>query len=227
LVRSRGGDYDGAESAFREALKIDYAVYGDAHPEIATTLSNLALTQYAVGDIADAIAQMRTTLGMRREVLGSAHPDVASSALTLASWLTVEQEYEEAESLLAESDRIRRDVYGDEHPLMANTLVVKANLMLARERFDDALVLAESARDTLLMSLPNDHWRVAAAESAAGAALAGLGSYADAEPLLLRSLEPLEQAPIPGVVEQDKERLANLYIAWGKPEKAKEFQSGE
>jgi tetratricopeptide (TPR) repeat protein len=223
LVRSRGGDYDGAESAFREALEIRYAVYGDAHPEISITLSNLALTQYAVGDIAEAIVQMRAALGMDREVLGTDHPDVASSALNLASWLTEEQKYEEAELLLAEAERIRRGVYGNEHPLVANTLVVKANLMLARGRFDDALALAETARDTLLMSVPNDHWSVAAAESAAGAALAGLGSYADAEPLLLRSLGPLGQAPIPGTVEQNKERLTNLYTAWGKPEKAKQY----
>jgi exopolyphosphatase/pppGpp-phosphohydrolase len=110
---------------------------------------------------------------------------------------------------------------------VANTLVVKANLMLAQERFGDALALADEARDTLLMSLSNDHWSVAAAESAAGAALAGLGSYADAESLLLRSLEPLEQAPIPGMVEKNKERLANLYTAWGKPGKARQYASRE
>jgi tetratricopeptide (TPR) repeat protein len=223
LVRARGGDYDGAEAAFREALKIRHAVYGDEHPEIAITLSNLALTQYAVGDNADAIVQMRAALSMSREVLGTDHPDVASSALTLASWLTEEQKYEEAELLLAEGDRIRRGVYGNEHPLVANTLVVKANLVLAQERFDDALALAEAARATLMMSLPNDHWSVAAAESAAGAALAGLGSYADAEPLLLRSLGPLEHAPVPGIAEKNNERLANLYTAWGKPEKAKQY----
>ena len=227
LVRARGGDHDGAESAFREALDIYYEVHGDAHPEIAITLSNLAVTQYEVGHIAQAIVQMRAALGMGREVLGSDHPDVASSALTLASWLTEEQEYEEAGLLLTEATRIRRLVYGNEHPLVANALVVKANLMLAQERFDDALALSETARDTLLMSLPNDHWSVAAAQSAAGAALAGLGSYADAEPLLLRSLEPLEQAPIPGIVDQNKERLTNLYIAWGKPKKAKQFAGRE
>jgi tetratricopeptide (TPR) repeat protein len=227
LVRSRSGDHDGAESAFREALNILHEVHGDAHPEIAVTLSNLALARYAVGETSDAVIQMREALGMSRGVLGSDHPDVASTALTLASWLTEEQEYEEVELLLAEGVRIRRGVYGSEHPLVANTLTLEANLMLAQERFGDALALAGSARDTLLMSLPNDHWSVAAAQSAAGAALAGLGSYADAEPLLLRSLEPLGQAPIPGMVEKNKGRLANLYTAWGKPEKARQYASRE
>ena len=160
---------------------------------------------------------------MRRNILNSDHPDIADSALTLASWLTDEQQYDEAEMLLDEGIQIRRAALGNTHTRVASSLIVKANLYLAQERFQDALALAEGARETLLMSLQDDHWTVAAAESVAGAALTGLGSYADVDPLWLRSLEPLAQSPIPGLVEKNKGRLANLYLAWGKSDKSQQY----
>jgi hypothetical protein len=103
-------------------------------------------------------------------------------------------------------------------------MTVKSNLLLATNRFEEARDIAGKARKIMAMSLPEDHWRVAAAATVEGAALTKLGIYPDAEPLLLDSVKPLEQAPIPGIGDQNRERLVSLYTAWDKPEEANKFR---
>jgi tetratricopeptide (TPR) repeat protein len=162
-------------------------------------------------------------LTMYREVLGTEHPRVASNATGLGYWLIQEGEYGEAEQLLDEAVAIRRKALGDSHPQLASSLTAKANLLLATERFSEARDVAKQARGILADNLPEDHWRIAAAATVEGAALTRLGAYADAEPLLLGSIKPLSQAPIPGIAEQNQQRLADMYTAWKRPAEALKY----
>ena len=93
------------------------------------------------------------------------------------------------------------------------------------ERFDEALQLAMEARQVLEGALPEDHWQIAAAKNAEGAALVGKGNFAQAETLLLASLGGLEQAPIPDLADEGRRRLENLYIAWDRPDEARKYRS--
>ena len=61
------------------------------------------------------------------------------------------------------------------------------------------------------------------AKNAQGAALAGLGRYPEAEKLLLASLPALAGSPISDLPARGRARLADLYTAWGKPEKAAKY----
>ena len=76
----------------------------------------------------------------------------------------------------------------------------------------------------LLKSVPPDNWQVAAAMNTEGAALEKLGKYADAERLLLASRGGLEKAPIPDLPAKGRERLLELYTAWGKPAEAQKYR---
>jgi len=222
-IRGQRGDLAAAEAAYVEVLEIQRELLGEAHPDNATTMFNIALVRYDRGDDGEAMDMMRHTLEMRRDMLGPEHPDVASSALNLGLWLTGVGAYEEAIALIDEATSIRLVAFGVGHPRVAVAYVVKANFLIATDRDSDALVLAQQARSSLLKSLPEDHWLVAYASSAAGAALSNLGSYSEAETLLLSSLEALEPAPIPGAVKQHRERLADLYSGWGKPREASTY----
>ena len=93
---------------------------------------------------------------------------------------------------------------------------MKANLLLATGRYREARELAAEARRILLLSLPQDAWQVAAAINTEGAALTQLKDYPGAERLLLESLAGLGKAPIPNLEDRGRERLADLYTAWGK-----------
>lgn len=225
LVLWQGGDLAGSESAFQESLDIKRALLGNRHPGVALTMFNIALVRYDRGDADGAIQMMRDSLDMRRDLLGTEHPDVGSSAINLGMWLSETGDYEEAEELLDLGTYIRMQAFGKEHPRVAIAFIVKANLLLATERFDEALSLAQMARRNLLEALPEDSWMVAYASSAEGAALSRLGSFPEAEQLLLSSLENIELVPIPGAAEQHKIRLANLYTGWGNPDEAARYQT--
>jgi tetratricopeptide (TPR) repeat protein len=162
---------------------------------------------------------------MQRAALGNDHPDVAGSASSLGFWLIQEARYEEAERLIEDALAIRRKALGDSHPQVAGTLTVKANLLLATGRYSEARTAAKKARETLVLSLPDNNWRVAAAATVEGSALTRLEAYSEAEPLLLSSIGPLGQAPIPGLKDQNQSRLVDLYTAWGKPKEAQRYQA--
>jgi len=217
-------NYAAARSAYNEALDMQRRLLGQDHPEVATTLESLAFVLDRQGKREAATDLLREALDMRRRTLGPAHPDVAASGTSLAYWLTDAGRYEEAAALVEESLAIRRKALGPEHPQVATTLTVQANLLLARGRYEEARAGAIEAQRILKLSLPDDSWQAAAARNVEGAALAKLGDFAGAEPLLLASLPGLEHSPIPGLPSVGRQRLRELYIAWGRPAEAARYR---
>ena len=224
FVLETRGDYRGAEKAYRESLEMNRKLLGASHPEIATGMSNLAFVLYARGDRRQAIQMLRDSIEMSRQELGSRHPDVAGGATNLAYWLTAAGEYDEAAQLLDDALDIRRNALGNDHPQVASTLTVQANLFVARRQFAEALAGTNEALRILALNLPDDHWLVAMARNVLGAALTGLGRYPEAEKLLLASLPALSGSPIADLPQRGRARLADLYTAWGKPEKAEKYE---
>jgi tetratricopeptide (TPR) repeat protein len=88
---------------------------------------------------------------------------------------------------------------GDKHPDVGSSLVTLAHLDVAEKKYSDALAAAQSAAQIYTAAFSATHWRTAAAESAEGAALSGLGRYGEAEPLLARSNEILSKADAPQI----------------------------
>jgi hypothetical protein len=58
-----------------------------------------------------------------------------------------------------------------------------------------------------------------------GAALAKLRDFESAEQLLLKSQPALAGASIPGLDVRGRQRLAELYTAWGRPADAARYRS--
>ena len=64
------------------------------------------------------------------------------------------------------------------------------------------------------------------AMSLLGGALAGQKKYAEAEPLLVEGYENMKPPPPAAVRKKEAlERVVELYEAWGKPDKAKEWRA--
>lgn len=224
-VLEQRGQYQEAETNYRKALAMFRELLGDDHPEVARTMGNLAFVLYAEGERAMAIEQMRGALQIYREAVGSEHPETASTAAGLGFWLIDERSYAESETLLQESLDVRRKMLGDSHPQTALTLVFVANLFIETGRYEDALDYSREAQAIFANSLPEGDWRISFARSAEGSVLAAIGDYEGAEPLLLASLPGLEQAPIPGLADKGRRRLADLYLALGQPDKAVGYQA--
>jgi tetratricopeptide (TPR) repeat protein len=78
------GDYDAAETLYRESLAMRHRLLGDKHPLIALTLSNLASVRQTKGDLTGAEAMFRQALAIEQQTIGEVHPDVATTLNNIA-----------------------------------------------------------------------------------------------------------------------------------------------
>jgi tetratricopeptide (TPR) repeat protein len=185
------GDLMQAETTYRQALAMREELLGPVHPDIAVTLNNLAFVLYDRGRTGDALAIERESLAMYRKLFPGDHPEVARILNRIGFWLTENGDYAEADRDLRTALAMRRRLLSNTHPDVGASLVHLAILQVATRQYDDALTSARSAVGILSSALSPTHWKTAVAESAQGAALAGLGRYAEAEPLLVQSLKIL------------------------------------
>ena len=219
------GNLDQAEKLTRQAISVQRKSLGESHPDLALFLSNLAQLLYEKGESEAAKTVANDALILRRRLLHINHPLIADGAAMLAYWSMQTSDFNEAEQLLDECLAIRRENLGESHPDVASALTLKAGVQLEQRRFEAARETAQVARKVLEANFPANHWRIAAAANAEGAALTGLGEFAQAEQLLLNSDPILADAPMPGVSEASRERLAVLYTAWGKNDEANKYRA--
>jgi eukaryotic-like serine/threonine-protein kinase len=102
--------------------------------------------------------------------------------------------------------------------------------LISEGKFAESETLAREAIDTDRKKRLDD-WQSFRAESLLGASLAGQTKYLEAEPLLLEGYRGMESRKdkimIPDWYHLGRARewIAQLYRAWGKPEKAAEWKS--
>jgi tetratricopeptide (TPR) repeat protein len=124
---------------------------------------------------------MREVLAIYRQAYPKDHPETARVLNTIGSWLTMAGEYPEADRYLEQGLAMRRRLLDGQHPDVGSSLIALAILRVAQGNYPVALQLAQGAKGIYTAALSADHWRTALAECAEGAALTGLGRYADAE----------------------------------------------
>ena len=90
---------------------------------------------------------------------------------------------------------MRQRLFDDKNPDVASSLENLAILQVATHQYPQALESARKAATILTLRCSATHWRTAIAESAEGAALTGLGNYAEAEKLLTHSYAILRKDP--------------------------------
>ncbi len=116
------GEYTNAAAMHRRALELRKKLFGAEHPDVASSLNDLAQALYGEGKWADAEATHRAALAMRRKLLGNDHVATAQSLNNLGEALRKQAEFVEAESLFREALAMRKRLLGDEHPAVAETL---------------------------------------------------------------------------------------------------------
>jgi serine/threonine protein kinase/tetratricopeptide (TPR) repeat protein len=114
--------YQEAETLFRSALDLRKQVFGEQHPQVASSLNNLALLMFDIGDYESAESLQRECLEMRRRLLGNEHPDVAGSLGNLGAALWYKGDYEGAAEVKGEALAIYRRILGPDHRSIANAL---------------------------------------------------------------------------------------------------------
>jgi len=231
------GDIEGAEALLRQSLEVNRKTRGEAHAMTATTLHDVALITAAKGDLASAESLFRKVMDTHRKALGESHPLVAVTLNSLSRILRDQGRYDEAAAALEAALDIARPALGSEHQLIAIYTINLASVQFARREpkaaealLRDGLrirVLAPQLVPNRRRIFPEDDWSVGATKSLLGAVLTALARYSEAEAVLLEARRDLEALSPPPRRDVDAtiSRLIDLYIAWGKHDKAASYRA--
>ena len=231
------GDLDGAEVLLKECLDTNRKTRGEDHPNTSTTLHDLALIAASRGEYRSAETQFRRVLATERITLGDRHPVIATTLNSLSRVLIELHRDDEAASALDEALDIARASLGSDHQLVAIYSINLASVQLARHRPAEAESLvreglrirarAPGVVPSRRRTVADDDWSLGAAKSLLGATLVSLGRYNEAETVLLDARGDLAalHTPQPLAMKTTLSRLVELYVAWGKRDRADTYRA--
>lgn len=110
------GAYATASGLFKRQLSSRKNLLGEEHPDTLTSMNNLGITWWALGDNAGSRALQEHVLSLRRRVLGDEHPDTLTGMNNLATSLLAQGDNAGARVLQEQELSICRRVLGEEHP---------------------------------------------------------------------------------------------------------------
>jgi non-specific serine/threonine protein kinase/serine/threonine-protein kinase len=166
-------------------------------------------------------------LPIQRRVDGSEHWCTLYSVRGLARVYTHLYKHDEAEKLFTEALQGLQRVRGPEHRDTVRCMNGLAELYTMQRQFDKAKELLTKALEISSRTLGNDHPWTLTSMSNLAVLYKEQTKHQDAEPLMLEALEGrrLKLGDQHPHTLESWNNLIELYEAWGKPEKAKEWQA--
>ena len=219
------GEYSKAEPLFIQALEMGRKLLGNEHPDVATSLNNLAQLYQSQGRYEEAEPYLVQALEMSCRLLGSEHPAVAKSLNNLAALYESQGRYEEAEPLYVQALEMGRKLLGYEHPNVATSLNNLAQLYRGQGRYEEAEPLYVQALEIRRKLLGNEHPDVATSLNNLAVLYESQGRCEEAEPYLVQALEmsrKLLGSEHPDVA-LSLNNLAGLYQSQGRYEEAEPY----
>jgi len=183
------GCYREAEPLFKQSLGIFRKIYGEYHPDVATSLDNLAKLYYEEGKNDEAESLYKQSLEITGKIYGEYHPDVAASLNNLAVLYDEEGKNDEAELLYKQSLEITGKIYGEYHPDVALSLNNLAGLYDKEGKNDEAEPLLKQALEINRKIHGDAHPSVALSLNNLALHYLKEGKYDEAESLYKQSLE--------------------------------------
>lgn len=142
------GDTRIVQLYYDEALQIRQNLFGERHPEIASSLNALGGWYRDQGNLQLALEYAERALAMRRELFGDHHPDIATSLGTVGGLYGDQGNIGRALELSEQALGMRRHLFGDRHPYVASSLESvglwygeQGNLERALRCVEDALTM--------------------------------------------------------------------------------------
>ncbi|MBE9210703.1 tetratricopeptide repeat protein [Nostoc sp. LEGE 06077] len=216
------GKYTTALPLAERTLAIREKILGKEHPDVASSLNNLALLYRAQGKYQQAEQLYVRSLAIYEKILGKEHTFVATSLNNLAVLNQLQGKYQQAEPLYLRALAILEKVLGKEHPDIASSLNNLALLYRVQGKYQQAEALYLRSLAIFEKILGKEHISVATSLNNLAGFYHSQGKYQQAESLYLRSLSILEK--ILGKEHPDiassLNNLALLYRVQGKYQQA-------
>jgi tetratricopeptide (TPR) repeat protein len=183
------GRYRDAILKMESVLEMLRKLLGTEHPDVATSLNNLAVLYKKQGRYEEAEPLYRQALEMLRKLLGPEHPDVATSLGNLAVLYNRQGRYEEAEPFYRQCLEMKRKLLGPEHPDVATSLNNLGALYFNQGRYEEAEPLYRQCLEMCCKLLGTEHPYVAESLNNLASLYNVQGRYEEAEPLYRQALE--------------------------------------
>jgi CHAT domain-containing protein/tetratricopeptide (TPR) repeat protein len=213
----QGKHAEAAELAKR-ALALREAALPAGHPDIATSLNDLAFLYHVLGRLAEAEPLYQRALALREAALPAGHPDIAQSLHNLAGLYQAQGRLTEAEPLHLWALAIREAALPAGDPDIAQSLNILAFLYNVLGRLAEAEPLFKRALALYEAALPAGHPDIALSLNNLAVLYQTQGRLAEAEPLFKRALALTEEALPAGHpdIAQSVNNLAAIYQAQGR-----------
>ncbi len=144
LVLEDRGSYDEAIKTLEEAIRLQ-TVNGNATPEVASSLYELASAHFYAGHYDTSESLNERLLPMYRQIYGERHPRVADVLINLGAIKFDLGHYPEAENYDRQALDIVQSWYGKDNPETAADLTILARALVREEHFDEAMNLLQQS----------------------------------------------------------------------------------
>lgn len=219
------GKFDEAERRARAQLaEVEKSAPDDA--QLSAPLTMLGSILMEKGDAAEAETILRRAETIYRKSLDPNHIAIHDNLRLQAQNLYSQNRLDEAETLIDQVLENYRRNASPKYISYATALTVKGLVLNKNGHVAEAESVLREAVALREANLPAGHFMTALTEGALGECLTAQKRYADAEPFLLKSYDALArtQASENARTLLAKRRLADLYMAWGKPEQLARFR---
>jgi serine/threonine protein kinase/Tfp pilus assembly protein PilF len=148
---------DEAESLGRQALAMRQKLLNVENPQLAASLSSLALAMRsrAVTNENDSQAVLSAALSMQRKLLGEDNPESIDSLQSLGYILYSRNKFPEAETVFRDALAKRRKLMGEEAPQTLESLESLINTLFKEKKFDEGEKLLAQRLTPALIKQPS------------------------------------------------------------------------
>lgn len=211
-----------AERLHTQALLIRRKIFGNDHPDVASSLKNLGDVYSALRRYSDSERFHIEALAIREKLYGSEHADIAHSLNNLAIVYRIRGKLQEAERLHLRALAIRKKVHGEEHQYVGNSLSNLAALYASQKDYVKAEELYRQALSIRQTALGNDHVEVAHTLGLLANLCFMKGDYSSAEGFYKKALQIREKnfQPRHPQIAHTLNRLAEVYVKQSRYEEA-------
>ena len=218
-------EYNHAKELHKKALAISTNVFGEDHPNVATSYNNLASVYYRLAEYNKAKELHEKALMIRKNNFGEDHADVAKSYSTLAPVYYSMGEYNQAKELHKKALMIRKKIFGEDHVNVAISYSTLAPVHFTIGEYNQAKDLHEKALMIYKKNFDEDHAHVATSLNNLALVNSTLGEYNKAKELQEKAL--MIRKKVFGEdhanVATSYSNLASVYNRLGEYNQAKEL----
>lgn len=180
-ILRQNGALTSAITIERDTLAKRQRVLGAVHKDVFSSLNNLGLSLYGVGQYAEAEDLHRRALKGWRDILGETDSQTLASLNNLSLSLERQKKFPEAERLSRNAVSLKRERYGREH---LSTLLSISNLAICLQsqgKFDEAHELHAEVLKAREMLLGKHHPQILSARQGLIGSMVGQGQFERAE----------------------------------------------